>query len=210
MPMPRSLGGTKMPRVGVAHGLVGDDDLAGFRPLEPGEAAQRRGLAAAGRAEQRDQLAGADAELMPSTAFTTTLPGATKVLRRFSIANMERMILYARHRGVIVWICEGSRHSGSPPPCGERVRGGGDPIARAVPPRATPLPNPPPQGGREQTEFARIVMLKSHEHHPYPAACALAAAASLRRCTRSSSQRRPATIMISGMICSTPSAETAP
>ena len=37
--------------------------------------------------------------LMPSTAFTTTLPGATKVLRRFSIANMERVILYAGTAG---------------------------------------------------------------------------------------------------------------
>jgi hypothetical protein len=38
---------------------------------------------------------------MPSTAFTTTLPGATKVLRRFSMANMELTTLSfgAEHRG---------------------------------------------------------------------------------------------------------------
>src|SRR5262249_10618977 len=46
----------------VAHGLACDDDLARLRPLEPGEAAQGRGLAAAGGPEQRDQLAGLDAE----------------------------------------------------------------------------------------------------------------------------------------------------
>ena len=62
MPMSRSEGGDEDALVGVAHGLVGDDDLAGVRPLEPGEAAQRRGLAAARGAEQRDQLAGADPE----------------------------------------------------------------------------------------------------------------------------------------------------
>ena len=48
--------------VGVAYDLVGDDDFSGLRTLKAGEAAQRRGLAAAGGAEQRDQLAGADAE----------------------------------------------------------------------------------------------------------------------------------------------------
>ena len=32
--------------------------------------------------------------------------------------------------------------------------GGGCKMQLAVPNRATPLPNPPPQGGREQTEFA--------------------------------------------------------
>ena len=38
--------------------LAADDDAAGVGVLEPREQAQRRGLAAARRAEQRDQLAG--------------------------------------------------------------------------------------------------------------------------------------------------------
>ena len=43
------------------------------------------------------------------------------------------------------WVC-------SPPPCGEGLGVG---VMREVPPSniATPLPNPPPQGGRERTEF---------------------------------------------------------
>src|SRR2546425_10871141 len=63
----------------------------------------------------------------------------------------------------------------SPPPCGEGLGvlpsplwggagGGGREIG--APPfamRTTPLPNPPPQGGREQTEFATRADSISHE-----------------------------------------------
>ncbi len=61
MPMPRSLGGTKMP-FAASHTVSSPITMRPeLRPLEPGEAAQRRGLAAAGWAEQREQLAGLDA-----------------------------------------------------------------------------------------------------------------------------------------------------
>src|SRR5262249_3847263 len=44
--------------LGRDHCLVVDRHLAGGRPLEAGDRAQRRGLAAAARAEQGEQLAG--------------------------------------------------------------------------------------------------------------------------------------------------------
>ena len=47
----------------IDHGPVADRDAPAVRPFEPGDAAQRRGLAAAGRAEQRHDLAGADLEV---------------------------------------------------------------------------------------------------------------------------------------------------
>src|SRR5438132_13978379 len=40
----------------------------------------------------------------------------------------------------------------SPPPCGEGSGVGVVKCGDAAPNRATPLPSPPPQGGREQTE----------------------------------------------------------
>src|SRR5438128_3308887 len=40
----------------------------------------------------------------------------------------------------------------SPPPCGEGSGVGVVQCGDAAPNRATPLPSPPPQGGREQTE----------------------------------------------------------
>src|SRR6185436_7153642 len=46
----------------VAHGLARDHDPPRFRPLQPSEAAQRRGLPAAGWPEQRDELTGLDLE----------------------------------------------------------------------------------------------------------------------------------------------------
>ena len=47
------------------------------------------------------------------------------------------------------WVC-------SPPPCGEGVGVG---VMSEIPAyAATPLPNPPPQGGREHTEFAASVL----------------------------------------------------
>jgi hypothetical protein len=48
---------------GPRHELAADRDRAGVGPLEPGDQAQQRRLAAAGRAEHRDQLAGRDVEL---------------------------------------------------------------------------------------------------------------------------------------------------
>ena len=58
MPSSRSRGGTRMPRSGDDTTrpamLISPDG----RMLEPGDAAQRRGLAAAGRPEQHDDLAG--------------------------------------------------------------------------------------------------------------------------------------------------------
>src|SRR5205807_6691928 len=55
----------------------------------------------------------------------------------------------------------------SPPPCGGGVGGGGGAIPSQVAPslsrRITPLPNPPPQGGREQTEFAARADSTLHE-----------------------------------------------
>ena len=135
MPMPRSLGGTKMP-LSVSHTV----SLAmTIRPASGRSSpARQRSVVVLPQPEGPSSVISLPVSmprLMPSTAFTTTLPGATKVLRRFSMANME-------------------------------------------------IPTLRP--------------------------AALAAAASLRRCTRSSSQRRPATMMISGMIWMTPSAETAP
>ena len=57
MPMSRPIGGTKMPA--SASNTTGSaiGDAAGVGRLEAGDAAQRRGLAAAGRAEQREELA---------------------------------------------------------------------------------------------------------------------------------------------------------
>ena len=47
----------------VGHVLAGEQDAAGVRGLEAAEHAQRRRLAAAGGAEQRDELAGLDGEV---------------------------------------------------------------------------------------------------------------------------------------------------
>src|SRR5256885_1036556 len=47
---------------GGEHRAAADADLARRRPLEPGDRAERGRLAAAGRAEQREVLAGADGE----------------------------------------------------------------------------------------------------------------------------------------------------
>ena len=58
MPRSRNRGGTSTPRAGRRHQIPGDADLAAGRMLEPGDAAQRRGLAAAGGTEQHHDLAG--------------------------------------------------------------------------------------------------------------------------------------------------------
>ena len=58
MPSSRCRGATAMPRDGLRHHAAGDADGARGRMLEAGDAAQRRGLAAAGGAEQHHDLAG--------------------------------------------------------------------------------------------------------------------------------------------------------
>ena len=63
MPRLRRLGGTNTPALDVDHGLVADHDASGVGLFEAGDAAQRGGLAAAGRAEQRHHLAGTDLEI---------------------------------------------------------------------------------------------------------------------------------------------------
>ena len=62
MPMLRWRGGTSTPRSGAETMVPPMRDRAGARMLEPGDAAQRRRLAAAGGAEQHDDLAGGDVE----------------------------------------------------------------------------------------------------------------------------------------------------
>ena len=49
--------------IDAVHAMAVDDDLALGRILESGEHAQQRGLAAARRAEQREELALADLEV---------------------------------------------------------------------------------------------------------------------------------------------------
>ena len=63
MPSRRRSGGTKNPARGVADDRVADADAAAGVLFEPGHHAQRRGLAAAGRPEQRDELAALDAQI---------------------------------------------------------------------------------------------------------------------------------------------------
>ena len=138
MPIPRSLGETKMPfaesnMVWLAMTILPDSGRS--------SPARQRNVVVFPQPEGPSSVMSlpvSTPRLTPSTALTVTLPGATKVLRRFSMANMDTLAL---------------------------------------------------------RQFA---------------AFALAAAASLRRWTRNSSHRRPATMRISGMIWMTPSAETAP
>ena len=47
----------------VGHVLAVDQDVAGGQVLEPGDQAQQRRLAAAGRADEDDELAVADVEI---------------------------------------------------------------------------------------------------------------------------------------------------
>ena len=63
MPSRRRSGGTKTPRAASLTTLVADADAAAGVLLEARDHAQRRGLAAAGRAEQRDELALADPQV---------------------------------------------------------------------------------------------------------------------------------------------------
>src|SRR6516225_60187 len=48
------------------------------------------------------------------------------------------------------------RRARSPPPCGEGLGVGVDVVARDLRKTTTPLPNPPPQGGREQARRATL------------------------------------------------------
>ena len=60
MPMRRCSGSTQAPSPG--HLPAADRDAARVRLLEAGDHAQQRRLARAARAEQRDELAGGDAQ----------------------------------------------------------------------------------------------------------------------------------------------------
>ena len=62
MPRLRARGGTSTPGLRIGVHRAANDDAAGCRVLQPGDAAQRRCLAAAGRTEQHDDLAGGDGE----------------------------------------------------------------------------------------------------------------------------------------------------
>ena len=56
-------GDVALMRLEVGHGLGIEHDLAGRGPLEPGDAGERRALAAAGRAEQSQELAVGDPDV---------------------------------------------------------------------------------------------------------------------------------------------------
>ena len=62
MPMLRCRGGTSTPRSGAETTSPPIEIVAAGRMLEAGDAAQGRGLAAAGRAEQHHDLAGRHGE----------------------------------------------------------------------------------------------------------------------------------------------------
>src|SRR5262249_60458441 len=66
----------------------------------------------------------------------------------------------------------GAAHSmRSPPPCGEGMGVGGARFLSVAPPssyRITPLPNPPPQGGREHTEFAALIPIHTTRSNTIP------------------------------------------
>src|SRR5438045_1595757 len=65
-----------MGRTGAGDVLPRKDDIAGVRPVEPANHVEERGLAGAVRADNRDQLAGADRE-----RYRLDRPHAAKVLR---------------------------------------------------------------------------------------------------------------------------------
>ena len=152
MPMPRSRRRHEDALVGVAHGLVGDDDLAGFRPLQPGEAAQRRGLAAAGGAEQRDQLAGPDADADAVDGIHHHVAGRDEGLAEIFDREHERVILYACTCGAIATAVDLRRRRA---PRG-RVRGG---VIHGLTTRHPP-PQPSPTRGEGADRVRGIVLLK--------------------------------------------------
>ena len=63
MPRLRRFGGTNTPASTSTMVCVADHDAPAVGLFEAGDATQRRGLAAAGRAEQRHHLAGPDLEI---------------------------------------------------------------------------------------------------------------------------------------------------
>ena len=89
MPMPRSLGGTKMP-LSVSHTV--SSAMTILPASGRSRPARQRSVVVLPQPDGPSSVISLPVPipmLMPSTAFTTTLPGATKVLRRFSIANMS-------------------------------------------------------------------------------------------------------------------------
>ncbi len=82
--------------------LAVDADRAGGRRLEAGDHAQRRGLAAAGRAEERDELAALDVEVERS-APRLCVP---KVLRTFvDLEKRHARFPLATRRGAACAVC---------------------------------------------------------------------------------------------------------
>src|SRR5260370_16935549 len=64
--------------------------------------------------------------------------------------------IYLMHKRALYW-------ANSPPPCGEGLGVGVVRWSNTLPHCTTPLPNPPPQGGREQPEFAAHSDFNSQE-----------------------------------------------
>ena len=102
-------------------------------------------------------LAGHGAAGRLADALSQRAARRTTARRRCSASTREEIL---RELGWDADVMHDSReiigsHGVFPSPLWGGVRGGGPEIdARLLPHSATPLPNPPPQGGRERTEFA--------------------------------------------------------
>src|SRR5258705_11904485 len=89
MPMPRSLGGTKMP-CAVSHTTWSAMTI--LPASGRSSPARQRSVVVLPQPDGPSSVISLPVPipmLMSSTAFTTTLPGATNVFLRFSIANMN-------------------------------------------------------------------------------------------------------------------------
>ena len=88
-----------------------------------------------------------------STPSTATSAGSISwrwIFDHHPEGGPQRMImLHGSHFGV----SDAAHSVRSPPPCGEGLRVGVAMWGNSAAPRTTPLPSPPPQGGRERTEF---------------------------------------------------------
>ncbi len=87
------------------------------------------------------------------------LPGAAKVSE--AIAGFSARRSLPRWRGDVF---DGDAADSSLPPCGGGMGWG---VVAGTQSAATPLPNPPPQGGREQAEFAADVVLFADTFNRY-------------------------------------------